>query len=271
MFFIHVDEKTPSDIYAEMTEPLSSLSNIFFLDRHRCTWGGFGHVLATLKGLGALEDERAEFDYVILLTGQDYPVKSTADIQGFLRASAGLSYMDYFPLPRPEWPGNGGLDRLNHWHFYPFGRHMEYPVKSPWRFHQLNLLWNQVIDAIPVERSLPNGLRPFGGSSYWCLSRECVEYINQFLCRNTWYVRWFKHTWVSDELFFQTILLNSSLKTRLVNNNLRYIQWSRGSPSPDVLSAMDFDNLARTDKLFARKFDGTIAPKILDLIDQQLL
>jgi hypothetical protein len=270
-FFIHVDRKTSWNQYMEMTEPLKQRFNVYFLPRHRCDWGGFGHVEASLKGLWGLKDKGIEFDYAILLTGQDYPIKSNAQIHEHLAKGGGRSYLEYFPLPHPEWPGNGGLDRLKHWHFYPFGRHIEYPVKSPWQFHRLNRMWDRLVAVIPADRSLPNGVNPFGGSSYWCLSRECVDYINRFLFGNKRYVRYFKHTWVSDELFFQTILLNSGLENRLVNDNLWYIQWTQGQPSPDVLSAHHFEALARSGKLFARKFDATVDSEILDMIDRRLL
>ena len=248
-FFIHVDQKTSREIFAEMSGPLARRPNVVFLARHRCGWGDFGHVAASLKGLQALVDGMVPFDCAVLLTGQDYPIKSNAHIHEFLAKGAGRSYLEHFPLPHPEWPGHGGLDRIRHWHLFPFGRHVE----------------------LSASRALPKGWVPFGGSSYWCLSRECVEYVVQFVRRNPGIVRYFRRTWVPDELFFQTLLLNSPLKDRLVNDNLRYIQWTGGTPSPEILSLAAYESLARSDKLFARKFDGSAAPGILERIDGNLL
>ena len=76
----------------------------------------------------------------------------------------------------------------------------------------------------------PRGYQPFFGSSYWCLTRECVTYVNAFVRENPDFVDFFKHLWIPDELFFQTIILNSPFKNRVVNDNLRCIDWSRCRP-----------------------------------------
>ena len=50
-FFIHVDTKTNESVHAWIVDPLAGLPHVHFLQRHRCDWGGFGHVKATLKGI----------------------------------------------------------------------------------------------------------------------------------------------------------------------------------------------------------------------------
>ena len=49
------------------------IPNVHFLPRHGSHWAGFGHVRATLKGLADVLERRVPFDYVVLLTAQDYP------------------------------------------------------------------------------------------------------------------------------------------------------------------------------------------------------
>jgi hypothetical protein len=74
---------------------------------------------------------------------------------------------------------------------------------------------------------------------------------------------------VPDEIFFQTILMNSPHAENIINDDLRYLDWKdRNSGSPAVLSKTDLSNLLVSQKLFARKFDVKVEPKILDLIDQ---
>ncbi|NJN99140.1 MAG: hypothetical protein HC875_36125 [Anaerolineales bacterium] len=75
-----------------------------------------------------------------------------------------------------------------------------------------------------------------------------------------------------DELFFQTVLLNSPLRDTIVNDDLKHIQWSTPtSAHPDIFSKEDFEKLNRSPKLFARKFDTKHDTVILDLIDQHIL
>jgi hypothetical protein len=84
-------------------------------------------------------------------------------------------------------------------------------------------------------------------------------------------VNFFRWVDVPDELFFQTILMNSSLKERIINDDLRYIAWKDlESGSPAILKLDDFDQMMQSPKLFARKFDMTVDAEVLDLIDRAL-
>ena len=53
------------------------------------------------------------------------------------------------------------------------------------------------------------------------------------------------------------------------NNNLRLINWSEGLASPKTFTIADADELLRSDKLFARKFNQNVDSKILDLLDNE--
>jgi hypothetical protein len=248
-FMIHVDRRTDGSVFDRMVRGVARLPNVHFLERHRCSWGDFGHVRATLKGIDAAFEGGVDFDYAVLLTGQDYPIKSNNQILQFFERNRGRSYMANFALPTTEWTG-GGLDRIERWHLRLRGRHF----------------------AVPIPRSLPAGMRPFGGSSYWCLTRQAVEYVRTFVGANRAFVEYFKHVDVPDELFFQTILMNSPYASEIVDDDLRYIDWKTpDAGSPAVLGVEDFPALQASDKLFARKFDEDVDAVVLDKIDREIL
>jgi hypothetical protein len=253
-FLIHVDKKTDDHIFARIVRDTRHLPNVYFLKRHTCHWGGFGHVQATLKGLHEIFKRGIPFDYAILLTGQDYPIKTNEQIQEFLQQNNEQSFMEYFSLPSDNWEG-GGLQRVEQWHLRFRDRCFIFPKNG--RF--------------PIRRKLPNQLQPFGGSSYWCLSRECVAYIHDFINNNGRFVKFFRFVDVPDEIFFQTIVMNSPYASAVVNDNLRYIEWNDlASGSPAILGRRDFPKIASAPQLFARKFDVHIDAEVLDLIDQEL-
>jgi hypothetical protein len=229
-----------------MREGLADV-DVTYLPRHACHWGGFGHVRASLKGIGELVTSGADPDYTILLSGQDYPIKPNAFIQEFLERGDGRSFFLHFPLPTENW-SHGGLDRLRDWH----------------------LRWRGVHVRLPLRRSLPGGLRPWGGSAYWIVSRSALRTIAGFVDANPEYVRFFEHVDIPDELFFQTILLNSPEAERCVDFRLHHTEWSR-EPAPAILVKDDFPQLVSSSCLFARKFDAAVDGEILDLIDERLL
>lgn len=243
-FAVHVDRKTRPSTWDEMVSRCRGL-DVTWLPRHRSQWGGFGHVRATLKGIDHLVESETPFDYAVLLTGQDYPLRSPTEIARFLGEANGRSYMRHVALPWEPWGARGGLDRVEDWHVITYRR--------------MHL-------GLPLRRSLPAGLVPYGGSAYWCLSGRLVHFVHGFLSENPDYVRFFEHVFVPDELFFQTIIMNSELRDTVENDDLRYLDWSR-EPAPAVLTRADLPRLLSAPQLFARKFDETVDSEVLDALD----
>lgn len=246
-FAVHVDRKTDTGTFEAMRSGLAALEGVTFLPRHACHWGGFGHVEASLKGIQEIIRSGVDPDYVILLSGQDYPIKPNPAIVDFLERSGGSSFFLHFPLPTGNWSA-GGLDRFRRWH---------------WRYRCAHF-------SLPLRRTLPGGLDPWGGSAYWIVSRTALRTIADFVEQNPAYVRFFRHVDIPDELFFQTILLNSSEAERCVDFRLHHTEWSR-VPAPAILTVEDFPQLATSTCLFARKFDASVDAEILDRIDEVLL
>jgi hypothetical protein len=247
-FFVHVDRKTDDRECDALQESLRDLTTVRFLERHTCHWGGFGHVRASLKGIEALLSSDTEFDYAILLTGQDYPIKSNRYIARFFETQHPKSFMAVSPLPSASWSPRGGLDRIEYAHLRFHGRHLR----------------------LPIRLSFPEGLRPFGGGAYWALSRDCIEYVSNFVAERPDVIRFFRHVDIPDEIFFHTILMNSPRRDTIVDENLRYIDWTQGR-RPALLETRDLDALRASPKLFARKFDVHHDENVLDLIDRELL
>jgi hypothetical protein len=247
IFLVHVDRKTDEETFRMMVDGVADLEDVRFLARHACHWGGFGHVRASLKGIDELVGSGADPDYVVLLSGQDYPIKSNAYIRDFLVRGEGRSFFLHFPLPTANWR-HGGLDRMHDWHH---------------RYRRLHV-------RLPLRRRLPHDMRPWGGSAYWIVSRAALKTIAGFVEANPWYVHFFEHVHIPDELFFQTILLNSPEAERCVDFRLHYTEWSR-MPAPAILVKDDYPQLVGSSCLFARKFDPGVDREILDLIDEGLL
>jgi hypothetical protein len=242
-FTIHVDRRTPRPVDRAMRDAVADVPAVRFLPRHRCYWGGFGPLRSTLKAIDDLLERRVAFDYMVLLTGQDYPLRSAGEIAAALSAAAGTSFMSSWPLPHAEWDGRGGLDRAERWHLVgPRGLHV----------------------SVPRRRSL--GLAFRGGSTYWCLARPLVEHVHSVMRARPEIVRYFEHAYLPDELFFQTLLGESAHAASIVDDNLRYVDWST-TPAPKILTMDDLPALLASAKLFARKFDETVDADVLDALD----
>lgn len=287
-FFVHIDKNTDEKIYKQIVSGIRHISNVFFLKRYRCYWGDYSIVAATIEGLREIFNRNIDFNWVILLSGQDYPIKSNRQIEEFLRQNEGNSFVDYFQLPRPEnltpkWP-NGGFDRINYWHFCLFNLRFVFPGKRRFNTYYANYitptlkvrivsaLWFLLVFWFPIKPKFPKGFKPFAGSQFWSLSKECAEYVHNFIQQNHTFVNFFKYVDVPDELFFQIIILNSKFKDTVINDSLRYMDSENPNPNlPKVLEKEDYERLVKSSKLFARKFDMYRDAEILDMLDNNVL
>jgi Core-2/I-Branching enzyme len=254
-FVLHIDKRADDGVYAPLREYAAHNPDVFLTKRIRCYWGGFGIVNATIECVKTVVKTNRDFDYAILLSGQDYPIKSIGQIVEFFQKNRGKEFIESFPLSQPNrWTDHGGcyqaMNRVQYWTLFIRGR----------IFH------------VPLRRKFPGGCEPHGGSQWWCLSKECILYIEAFIRTNPGFVRFFKHVFIPDECLFQTIVSNSAFRDRIVGDHLRYIDWEHPNPNvPRTLEIGDFESLRRSPQIFARKFDADRSRKCLGLIDAELL
>lgn len=254
-FVIHIDERAPDHVFAPLKEYAASHPEVILTPRIRCYWGGFGIANAMIECVRVAARALHAFDYAILLSAQDYPIKSAVQIDEFLTRNKGSEFIESFPLAKPNrWTSHSGyyqaMNRVKYWTFFLRSR----------TFH------------LPIARKFPFGWEPYGGSQWWGLSRDCILYLDNFLQRNPGFVRFFRHVLIPDESMFQSILSNSAFADRIVNNDLRHIDWERPNPKyPRTLEEEDFDILRTSPKLFARKFDPERSGELLARVDKELL
>ncbi len=83
-------------------------------------------------------------------------------------------------------------------------------------------------------------------------------------------MRFFSKTYITDEVFFQTLLLNSKYKDEITNNNLHLIDWSGPVDFPTIFKSKDINKIMASKELFTQKFDMTKDKAILDKIDKNI-
>ena len=249
--FIHIDGKANIGEFAL----LAKTENVFLVEqRARVRWGAYSIVQATLNGFKAILDSGVSFNRINLLSGSDYPLANPEKIHLFFAENTVQNFMEFQDV-KSVW--KEAIPRITEYHLNNYSFPGKYMVQK-W----MNRL-------LPV-RKMPAGLTPVGRSQWMSLTFESMRYLLLYLAENPKVSRFFKLTWAPDEMIFQTILYNSRFRESLVNDNLRYIDWSAAEPSPKLLVADDLDHLLKSGKLFARKFDMDKNPEILDLLDEKI-
>ncbi|WP_367356337.1 beta-1,6-N-acetylglucosaminyltransferase [Mesotoga sp.] len=252
VILIHVDIRVKDAQYDFIKSELREYSNVMFVGRRKCNWGKFDLVSVTLDSMRIITGERLSFSFCSLLSGQDFPIKSTKHIEQFLKKHVGNSFIDYFSLPSDCWQ-KGGTDRYKHYHFNLFSN-----ARMDERISKI----------IRIRRRIPAGVSFYGGSQWWTLNKEAVEFIDHAATHSPRFVNWFRNVFIPDEMFFQTMLINSELSESIVNDNLRYIVW----PGPKVFGEEDTQALLDSgeSKLFGRKFDETTNGRVLSIIENHI-
>ncbi len=271
-FYVHLDKTKDISFFKSSFEEIAKVAKVKFLKREDSRWGRWGFTKAMLNGMEAAAKEKVPFDYIMTLSGQDQPIKSIQYINEFLTINHGKNFIEHFPMPNPEW-NFGGMDRVEHYHFDFLGREYSYPPKKKLKSIRdkiLNIMFKPVFK---LPRVFPKGLLPYGGSCWFCITGSTMNFILEYLQKNPGYLKFQKYTYLADEIFFQTILLNSGNEkviNSIVNENLIHLEWL-GERHLIVFKEPDFDKLAQSKKLFARKFDLEQDKVILDLVEQKLL
>lgn len=251
-FYIHVDKKIDIEPYLFLRD----LPHVYFLkNRIDVKWAAFDTVKATFEGIKEIIATGIKYNFINLLSGQDYPIKSAKTIANFLRQNIGKEFLSFRDIKK-DW--EEGLIRMENYFL------------SSYKFKGKHLL-EKAINFIMPKRKFPYDLRPYGRSMFWMLSPEAAIFVVEKVEKDEKLQTFFSLCWGSDEFVFQTILMNSHFKEHIINNNYRYIDWSLGGASPKILDENDFEKVSQSNSLFMRKVRVTESLKLMDLIDRKLL
>ncbi len=263
-FFVHIDAK--ADMAAFNNALASGTGDITFVKRENSRWGSIGLVKAVLNGIRQVLCSSVHFDYISVMGGQHYPVKSIQFIEDYFYKNNDKSHIQYIKLPMGCWGEEGGMERLYRYHYMNFNN------------RTLNKIVNRCLKY--VNFALPSKTFPayikayYGGEFIFGFNRYAAQYIMSFIEDHPDFMDFYKYAYCPDEMFFQTLLMNSDderVLSNIVDEHFTYVDWDSPPPHPSILTAGDFDKLLKTDKLFARKFDITADTRILDLIDERII
>src|SRR3972149_3329195 len=198
-FLVHVDKRSGVGLQTEIQDFLSSFANASLLKSQNTLWGGYSLLDAELRGIEELLKIGSEWEFFINLSAQDFPLKSQTHIQDFLSRNRGNDFI-------------------------------RVANQSKFRPDTLSRIQNYVIEfgnrvlRTPIKRQYLRGVTPYIGNQWMILSRKFCE----FLCDSPEVERskrFYRHTFISDEGFFQTVIMNTSYEGIIVNDDKRTIVW----------------------------------------------
>ena len=174
--YIHIDKKVI--VPQKLVEGLKAKTGIRWMNQSFITnWGSMNLVNAILLlcEIALTEEDNTHFH---LISGADFPAATNSEIIATC-SSEKDNYIEFFPMPTPRWK-EGGMNRLLY--FHPLD--ILNSRNSMDRERYIRFL--QVQQTLGIKRKLLD-ITYFGGSTWWSLSRTCVEYLIRNKCENNIY------------------------------------------------------------------------------------
>jgi hypothetical protein len=255
-------------------------------------YGGFSHLDRYFAAVDWLDAHGIEFDWLENITGQDYPLRPIADIEHVLAGSDVDGYLQYAPVFPDRVPPSADQGAAPGYRLCtPFDAATRYQYRHWWvgrptaakqRWLRPVMALNLVQPWIRVSLGFSTiGTRRrntvftdeficYGGSFFCTLSAPCVRYARTFTRDNPDIVDFFRTTQAPDEVFLQTVLVNSG-KFRFVADRKRYIDYSNSRNNhPKTLGVADLDAMLASGAHWARKFDLVHDADVLDSLDHHV-
>lgn len=209
-------------------------------------------------------------DYMVYLSGQDYPLWSNDRIVKCFNKADGHEFLTGVAMP-----GQGRAA-------YPY-TDLQPLSGKPWRTFsakgQMRISLRRLINGLHIHKTLrihcpEKTYTLYKGSSSWAITPDLAELVVKMWDENKRFVNYFRTSYRPVETFVPTVAFNSDLASRcdLVKgrypgtdalNQLTYID----GKTAKILTEVDFAELKVVDKMFCRKVVSKYSDGLVSMID----
>lgn len=205
---------------------------------------------------------KGEYEYYHLLSGQDLPIKSQEEILAFFDENFGNNYI------KVDWKAMDDgyhIDRVQKYYFFQnmISRREGHWIGLLRRINRFSVFLQEYFN---IDRLQNCSKKIYKGTNWFSITHEMALLVlseERFIRKHCY------RAFCADEIFLQTVAMNSHLLNTIIDEDLRCIDWTRGNPY--TYREDDYVFLMNSKCLFARKFSDNIDPKIVQKIANNLL
>lgn len=236
--YIHIDRKVPMlpEIHAKWSRV------VFLQDREDVRWGSVSQIRCELTLFETAIAQRP-YDYYHIISGTTLPLKPLPEIEAYFKNTAGKCIFSGLGKDLPY------QEKLKLRRYNLFLRN--YASSNVFLKSTAQFLWKSTI---AVQRMLgieTNRGKTFYKSSNWVsLTEDAVRFL---VSRKKDILKTYRYSFCGDEFFVPSELMDSPLKDNLVNDG-HYLLHNISRSNAETYRLKEFDELCKTDYLFARKF-----------------
>jgi hypothetical protein len=248
-FFVHIDRKVELAQFDALRG-----DHVFFTEQRVLVhWAEFSGVEAILLLIRQALAAPVRYDYFVLLSGSEFPLRSRQYIHNFFEQNQGREFITMMKMPAPGKP----LSRLNT---------LRFPSTRPVLRFVFRVLAKFGLAQRDYRKAFGQ-LEPYSGVTWWALSREACQHVCDFTQQDQALTEFCRNIHAPEETFIHTIIGNSPFGVRR-RRSLVYEEWLTSGPQthPEMISQKHLDLFASQNEvsvqdlhgpgelLFARKF-----------------
>jgi len=251
---------------------------------HDAEYGSYTSVQRYISSLSWMIDEGIEADWVVNLSGEDYPLVPPDLAEQEVVDSGKQGFMEHWEMLGPDahWPRRRVISRYYYQHrlIRPLSATQKQrlrPIQAVNRvqpYFRLHVAYGLVLG---TRGDAPFGpdFRLYGGSNFATLSWPLAAYLHEYLETHPELVDYFRATLTPDEAVVKTVLCNApefrSGEWQIDPDCKRYIDFRNSKLNhPKWLGAEDLDRAFASGAHWARKFDYPTSGDVLDVLDRRL-
>lgn len=274
---VHVDAKADRSPFVAAIGTEDRHRVRFLDDRVVVNWGGWSQVVAIRRMVAFALESAADDEYLVLLSGSDYPIRPIAQLDSLFSEAGGAQFLRHFAVAGTE---------PKYTEQFAFRRHRDLPalrglIHRPW----LRRLRNGIIMAMEAMsarlhrlRAEP-GLVQAHGPTHFAITAALARRLEAAVTPQTEAL--LRQVFVPEEKFYQSIAatLNATgadtgapTEPYQGPGNWRYANLHHIHPSlTKVYTEADWDEVRSSHAYFLRKLDSAASATLLDRIDRELL
>jgi hypothetical protein len=260
---------------------LAAYDRVETMPAREVDWGDMSQVDLALSAVDWIVG-RHDPDWMVYLSGQDYPLRPAWLIAEHLDAADLDAFIDAQPVEAVRWQ----LGRGRYLYRYPGWARAPLPGWLS-RLLAARNAWLTTRPGVPylnlwrADDQLHVGVRrnPFSaefrcwkGSQWWTLSRRALRYLLQYVSDHPEYRDHFLAVaFAADEAFINTVLANAMTLRVQIHDNRRYLYFDDPvAGHPMTLTREHAQRALCSGKDFVRKLDVDVDEHLLDMLDARI-
>lgn len=246
--FLHIDKKRRNDFdtYAERHD-FKRHTNVCMIESYNVDWGGYSQLLVELALFNKVLEHGDNYDYVHLISGQDFPLMPMRNIAEECN-KARYEYLRFITGEEKKRYER----RLRYWNIL-VSRVRNSKVCA---YTRKAFLVVQMLLGINRLKDCPLTFEV--GANWMSITIESLKYI---VDKYPKYEKYFKHG-ISAEECYKQMILKTCLTANIVNDCKRYVVFEHLQPSPKTLTMDMYDDIMSSGAFFARKFDDEVDKEV---------